>query len=66
MELKQRDADVVYTMAGMEPQPVYKPSKKAAEKRERQSRRVASTSISVKAILELIAGGFSQRSLLSA
>ncbi len=39
MELKQRDADVVYTMANMEPQPVYKPSKKAAEKRERQSRK---------------------------
>ena len=39
MELKQRDADVVYTMAQMEPRPVHKPSKKAAEKRERQSRK---------------------------
>lgn len=39
MELKQRDADVVYTMANMEPQPIYKPSKKASEKRERQSRK---------------------------
>ena len=27
MELKQRDADVVYTMAQMEPKPVYQPSK---------------------------------------
>lgn len=39
MELKQRDADVVYTMANMEPQPIHKPSKKASEKRERQSRK---------------------------
>ena len=39
MELNQRDADVVYTMAQMEPRPVHKPSKKAAEKRERQSRK---------------------------
>jgi 23S rRNA pseudouridine2605 synthase len=39
MELKQRDADVVYTMAQMAPRPVHKPSKKAAEKRERQSRK---------------------------
>jgi 23S rRNA pseudouridine2605 synthase len=39
MELKQRDADVVYTMAQMEPRPVHKPSKKAAEKRERQARK---------------------------
>jgi len=39
MELKQRDADVVYTMAQMAPRSVHKPSKKAAEKRERQSRK---------------------------
>ncbi len=39
MELKQRDADVVYTMAQMEPKPVYQPSKKFADKRERQSKK---------------------------
>ena len=36
MELKQRDADVVYTMAQMEPKPVYQRSRKLADKRERQ------------------------------
>jgi 23S rRNA pseudouridine2605 synthase len=39
MELKQRDADVVYTMAQMEPKAVYQPSKKFADKRERQSKK---------------------------
>ena len=38
MELKQRDADVVYTMAQMEPKPVYQPSK-LADKRERQAKK---------------------------
>jgi hypothetical protein len=39
MELKPRDADVVYTMAQMEPKSVYQPSKKLADKRERQSKK---------------------------
>ena len=39
MELKQRDADVVYTMAQMEPKPVYQCSKKLADKRERQAKK---------------------------
>lgn len=39
MELNQRDADVVYTMAKMEPKPVYQPTKKLADKRERQSKK---------------------------
>ena len=39
MELKQRDADVVYTMAQMEPKPVYQPSKKLADKRKRQAKK---------------------------
>ena len=39
MELKQRDADVVYTMAKVEPKLVYQPSKKLADKRERQAKK---------------------------
>ena len=39
MELKQRDADVVYTMAQLKPKPVYQPTKKLADKRERQAKK---------------------------
>ena len=39
MELEQRDADVVYTMAQMKPKPVYQPSQKLANKRERQAKK---------------------------
>ena len=66
MELKQRDADVVYTMAGMEPQPVYKPSKKAAEKRERQSRKSGKHINKRESDSRIDCRGFPQRSLLSA
>ena len=37
MELKPRDAEVVYTMAQLAPKPIYRPTKKVAEKRERQA-----------------------------
>ena len=37
MELKPRDAEVVYTMAQLTPKAIYRPTKKVAEKRERQA-----------------------------
>ncbi|MBL6908258.1 pseudouridine synthase [Luminiphilus sp.] len=37
MELKPRDAEVVYTMADLTPKAIYRPTKKVAEKRERQA-----------------------------
>ena len=39
MELKQCDADVVYTMAHMKPKPIYQPSKRSADKRERRAKK---------------------------
>ena len=39
MELAQRDADVVYAMAQMEPKKIYQPSKKAKEKQARRERK---------------------------
>jgi 23S rRNA pseudouridine2605 synthase len=37
MELKPRDAEVAYAMAQLTPKPIYRPTKKVAEKRERQA-----------------------------
>ena len=39
MDLAQRDADVVYAMAQMEPKKIYQPSKKAKEKQARRERK---------------------------
>jgi|TARA_E500000178_G_scaffold321850_1_gene346123 23S rRNA pseudouridine2605 synthase len=41
LELTQHDADVVYTMAQMEPKKVYQPSRKAKEKQARRVRKKA-------------------------
>ena len=41
MDLAQRDADVVYAMAQMEPKKIHQPSKKAKEKQARRERKKA-------------------------